>query len=174
MDNPTSFTLSDGVIKWEIYSNENKICSRFSSSEWNLITSLVDSDDEFETLVSQNNFIDCYILKHFKTDAPIAFVLTMNIGLKVDKVFIHGGGWGKSMRLSLLYYRGMILMIEYLLKQSYKIRSSCLITNTRAFRFLHSLGFVKYCTTKTHHYMWINEKRLRVSKIYEYLYPPIL
>lgn len=164
------FICGDNVVGWSHY-NQEIICDRFSFEEWHKIVDDIDTDDKWRHFLSEfDDFVKCYILKEIDCNNSIGFVYLYKESISNKIVSIHGGGWGKSMRLSLLYYRGMILMIKYLLKQSYKVRSSCLITNTRAFRFLHSLGFVKYCTTETHHYMWINEKRLKASRIYEYIY----
>ena len=60
-------------------------------------------------------------------------------------------------------------MIEYLLNQGRKVRTSCFVGNDRALRFLTSIGFVKYHTSDNYHYMWINIKRLQNSKIYKYI-----
>jgi hypothetical protein len=60
-------------------------------------------------------------------------------------------------------------MIETLLSQGKKVRTSCFIDNKRAFRFLRGIGFVPYCYTKTAVYMWINEKQIMQSLIYKRL-----
>ena len=71
------------------------------------------------------------------------------------------------MTSTLFHYRGMMLMIEAILSQGVKVRTACLVTNERAYRFLRSIGFVKYRTTAEVIKMWINEKRLRNSKMYK-------
>lgn len=168
------FTCGDNIVRWDHY-NQEIICDRFPFEEWQKIVDEIDTDDEWQHFLSEySDFVKCYILKDVDCNDSIGFVYLYKESISKKIVSIHGGGWGKSMRLSILYYRGLILMIRHLLNHNYKVRTSCLIINKRALRFLHSLGFVKYYTSKTHYYMWINEKRLKARKVYKYLYPSSL
>lgn len=82
-------------------------------------------------------------------------------------VSFHGGGWGKSVANTLLFYRGMICLVESLLNDGLKVRTACLKGNTVAYRFIKSAGFVNLRNSDTYHYFWINKKRLYSSRIYK-------
>ena len=58
-------------------------------------------------------------------------------------------------------------MLKTLLAKGLKIRTSCIPTNTRAYRFLRSVGFVKYLQTENYIYMRLNEKKFRNNSIYK-------
>ncbi len=159
----------DDKIRWDYYNGE-EVCSKFTFREWHLIASDIDTDEEWKNFLSEyKNFAECYILKTSADNSSIGFVYLYKESQLNKIVSIHGGGWGRSMSLSRLYFRGMILMIETLLAKGYKVRTCCNIDNNNAFCFLRGVGFVKYCTTNTRNYMWINEKRLKNSRIYKYL-----
>ncbi len=162
-------SISDSIIKWEVFSNE-KLCEHFPLEEWKLMVSDIESDKEWGTFLhNYRDFIKCYVLYICKTKQEIGFVYLYNESKHFNVVSVHGGGWGKSTILSIMYYRGILLMIEYLLNQGRKVRTSCFVGNDRALRFLTSIGFVRYLTTENAYYMWINLKRLQNSKIYKYL-----
>ena len=69
----------------------------------------------------------------------------------------------------MLYMQGTMLLIEHLLQQGYKVRTYCAVDNLNAYRFMNSLGFVRYLTTQQKIYQWINLKRLYKSAMYNYL-----
>ena len=162
-------SISDSIIKWEVFSNE-KLCEHFPLEEWKLMVSDIESDKEWSTFLHDyRDFIKCYILYIRKTKQKIGFVYLYNESKLFNVISVHGGGWGKGTKMSLMYYRGLLLMIEYLLSQRKKVRTSCFVGNDRALRFLTSIGFVRYLTTDNSHYMWINQKRLQNSKIYKYI-----
>lgn len=161
--------IEDSVIRWDLFRNE-QLCEKFPPNEWKLMVSDISSNDEWRKFIAHNQeLVRCYILRTCANKEDIAFVYLYNEKGIFDVVSIHGGGWGRSMRLSLLYYRGLILMIETLLSQGKKVRTSCFIDNKRAFRFLRGIGFVPYCYTQTAIHMWINEKKLIQSPIYKHL-----
>jgi hypothetical protein len=81
-------------------------------------------------------------------------------------VSIHGGGWENP----IMYYRGYILMIEYLLAQGLKVRTCCQLSNPAAIRFSRSVGFVPYRYTKDEVFMWNSTRRLKDSKLYKRFY----
>ena len=160
----------DSIVRWDYY-NEEDIFEKFSSEEWQMMVRDVYSADEWKKFVIEySDFVDCYILRIQSNSEEIGFIYLYKESLSGHIVSIHGGGWGKSMHLSRLYYRGMMLMVEHLLNKGLKVHTSCKIENERAYRFLHSMGFVKYCSSDRYHYMWINETRLKNSKIYKYVY----
>ena len=63
----------------------------------------------------------------------------------------------------------MIRLVESLLNDGLKVRTACLISNTIAYRFIKSAGFVNYRNSDTYHYFGINKKRLYSSRIYKSL-----
>lgn len=163
-------SCEDCIIRWVDYKQE-AICSNFSNNDWQLIASDIHTDEEWRKFVVEYcELIECYILETKNDDKPIAFIYLYKDSISNNVISIHGGGWGKSIHLSILYYRGLIVMIRFLLNKGIKVRTSCQLGNDRALRFLKSIGFVKYESSDTYHYMWINEKRLTNSAIYKRLY----
>lgn len=160
---------SDGVVEWHKYTGGEHLCKRFPLPEWHLIVSDVDTDEELEDILRNSTYVNCYTLKISKSHETIGFVYTKHEDDYGRIRSVHGGGWGKSTRLSLLYYRGLILMVHILLRKGIKVRTSCLKVNIHALRFLCSIGFVPYFYTDTYVYMWISEKRLYGSRIYKHL-----
>ncbi len=167
---PSVAIASDGVVEWHKYTDGECLCKHFPLAEWHLIVSDVDTDEEWEDILRNSTYVNCYTLKMSKSQETIGFVYTKHEDDYGRIRSVHGGGWGKSTRLSFLYYRGLILMVRTLLQDGIKVRTSCLKGNIRALRFLRSIGFVPYFYTDTYVYMWISEKRLNNSKIYKYLY----
>ena len=155
------------LLRWDLYDGES-LCNRFDIQEWNKMVSDIYSDAEWKKFLTEYNaVVKCYILRTNYDDKEIAFVYLYNESGSFDIVSIHGGGWDKSIALSILYYRGLILMIETLLVKNVKVRTTCTMNNTRAYKFLRSIGFVKYRSVDDVIYMWINEKRLKQSSIYK-------
>lgn len=166
-----SCIISDGVIYWALYDGTEKVCTRFDKEEWHLAVSDIDTDEEFAEVVNTCQTIKCYILRLCCDDSSIAFIYTKYIDERNRVVSIHGGGWGRSFSSSRHYCRGVILMVKHLLEQGLKVQTSCLLENKRAYRLMHSIGFVKYRIDKGYVDMWINKERLHRSKMYSYLYP---
>lgn len=163
------YTCGDNIIRWDYYYKET-ICDKFSLEEWHKIVSDIDSEEDWQSFLSDyRDFVTCYILRQVGCKEPIGFVYLYKESTTNKILSIHGGGWGKSMHLSLLYFRGFVVFIENLLDKGIKVRTSCFVGNDRALRFLTSIGFVRYLTTENAYYMWINIKRLQNSKIYKYL-----
>lgn len=160
-------TLNDSVIRWDLFNNED-IFSKFKPNEWSLIVSDIYSQQEWQNFI--NDYCDlvcCYVMRTCRDNREIAFVYLYNeVGI-FEIVSIHGGGWDKSLCSSLYYYRGLILIIKELISQNIKVRTSCFENNYRAYKFLRSVGFVRYNTSNGMIYMWINKRRLQSSKIYK-------
>lgn len=158
--------LSDGLIKWEPFSREEKICERFPLDVWHQIVHDVDSDEEWGNFLEKSQFVKCYILRQCSNNESIAFIYTMQENFKGTIVSIHGGVWGSP----LLHFRGYILMLKNLLEQDLKVRTYCNKSNSAAIRFDKSVGFVPYRYTENEVFMWITEKRLKGTKLYKRYY----
>ena len=158
--------LSDGLIKWEPFSREEKICERFPLDVWHQIVHDVDSDEEWGNFLEKSQFVKCYILRKCSNNESIAFIYTMQENFKGTIVSIHGGVWGSP----LLHFRGYILMLKNLLEQDLKVRTYCNKSNSAAIRFDKSVGFVPYRYTENEVFMWITEKRLKGTKLYKRYY----
>lgn len=156
--------LSDGTIKWVPYCRGEIVCKRYSLDDWHKIVHDIDSDEEWADFLEESFFVKCYVLKHCSNNESIAFAYVMQENYEGTIVSIHGGGWGSSS----LHFRGYILMLKHLLEKGLKVRTYCHLTNTTAIRFDRSVGFVPYRYTKDEVFMWIDEKRLKNSKIYKY------
>lgn len=162
-------SIEDAIVRWELYRGES-LCDRFPIDQWRLMVTDIESDAEWRDFVNKyKDFVRCYILRSNSDNDEIAFVYLYNESGNFDTVSIHGGGWDRSIKSTMYYYRGFMLMIESLMAQGRKVRTSCFIDNIRAFRFLRSVGFMPYMRSQTTVYMWINEKRLKNSSIYKRL-----
>ena len=161
--------VEDAVVRWELYRGE-ALCDRFPIDQWRLMVTEIETDKEWRDFVDKyKDFVRCYILRSVSDNEEVAFVYLYNESGNFDIVSIHGGGWDRSIKSTMYYYRGLILMISSLIAEGRKVRTSCYIDNIRAFRFLRSVGFVPYMRSQTTIYMWINEKRLKNSSIYKRL-----
>lgn len=157
--------IADGIVKWVPYSREEIICGRYSLDDWHKAVHDIDSDKEWANFLEQHPDVKCYTLKLCSNDRSIAFIYILQEDFEGKIFSIHGGGWENY----LMYYRGFMLMIQHLLDKSVKVRTYCQLSNPQAIRFVRSVGFVPYRYTDEEVLMWINEKRLKSSKIYKYL-----
>lgn len=159
--------ISDDYVKWVSYREEEKICERFSLDQWHCAVHDIDSDKEWAIFLSESWIVKCYVLKLCSNEKSLAFLYTMQEDSQGNVLSVHGGGWENP----LMYYRGYILMIKYLLDQGLKVRTYCQLSNPSAIRFSRSVGFVPYRYTEEEVFMWISEKRLKSSKLYKRFYP---
>lgn len=162
-------TISDEYIRWEPYHKQVPICSQFPLDTWHLIVSDIDSDRQWNEFIdSYLNVVACFLLYCVGDVKPLGFIYIFFEDPEKRIVSLHGGGWEQSIRASMTYYKGMIRLIQTLLKLKIKVRSQCLLINNRANKFLHSIGFVKYHQDAQNIYFYINEKRLqnRISARY--------
>lgn len=163
-----NFPCGDDVIRWDSYNNEF-VCNRFSIDEWHKMVCDIDTEDEWQSFLSDfSEFVKCYILKKNDTNEAIGFVYLYKESPSSQVVSIHGGIWD-SKTSALLAYRAIFVLIEQLFREGIKVRTSCLIENKPASRFIRGIGFVKYYSSHTHTYMWINQKHLNSNPIYKRL-----
>lgn len=83
--------LSDGLIKWEPFSREEKICERFPLDVWHQIVHDVDSDEEWDNFLEKSQFVKCYILRQCSNNESIAFIYNHTVlatKLLTDEVFM--------------------------------------------------------------------------------------
>ena len=158
--------LSDNIVKWIPYSRDEIICGRYSLDEWHNAVHDIDSDEEWANFLEDSYIVKCYILKSCINDKSIAFLYIKKEELRGKIVSVHGGGWGSHM----MHYRGYILMLKYLLGQGIKVRTTCLLSNTKAIRFSRSVGFVPYRYTEDEVFMWISEDKLKKCRLYRRFY----
>lgn len=158
--------LSDGIIKWVPYSRNEIICGRYSLDDWHKAVHDIDSEEDWANLLENSYLVKCYVLKLCSNDKSIAFLYTIQEDY-AGKIFsVHGGGWENP----LMYYRGYILMLKFLLDKGLKIRTYSWLSNLAAIRFSRSVGFLPYRYSSEEVFMWINEKRLKSTKLYKRFY----
>lgn len=163
--------ISDSVIEWKPYKNGDDIVSKFSAEDWHKIASDVDSEEVLQNLFEQHpDKIRGYVLYEVASSTPIAFVYILKEYSKRRTVSYHGGGWNRSPKLALLYYRGCILLIKRILESGIRVHTTTANDNKRAFKFMHSMGFVPFRKTDEKTYQWVSLKRLLNSKIYKRLF----
>lgn len=162
-------SISDDKIKWEPFSNET-LCSRFSFDSWHKMVADIDNDKDWAQFLGEySDLVRCYVLYCKLDNEPIAFAYILQEDEDGKIVSFHGGGWCRSVKHTMLYYRGMIRLVESLLERGLKVRTACKLDNIIAYRFIKSAGFVNYRNGEKYHHFWANEKRLYNSKIYRYL-----
>lgn len=148
-------------IEWRERSSE-EIFDRFEPSEWLKIFSDCESRESFENFANAG-FGKCWIAYDTEAAQPLAFIFIYT--MENDSVAIfHGGGWSKQPTTN---YICMTTLLNKLFGMRYRIRTSCLRDNKVAFRFLHSVGFIKYRTEGNYDFLWLSEKRFKQSLIYQ-------
>lgn len=159
--------IEDSFVVWEPYHKDVHLCDRFSVEQWKQIAGDISSDAEWAEFIGRYvNSVKCWVLRNRATNHHIAFVYLFNEGDCWQKVSIHGGGW----KTPLMYYRGYVLMLKYLLNQGIKIQTYCQLSNPVAIRFSRSVGFVPYRYSEDEVFMWLSKKTLKRSKLYKRFY----
>lgn len=158
--------ITDETVKWVPYSKDEIICGRYSLADWHKAVHDLDSDEEFADVLDNTHLLKCYVLKLCSDNKSIAFLYTIQEDLSGKVFSVHGGGWENP----LMYYRGYILMLKHLLEKGFKIRTYCQLSNPVAIRFSRSVGFVPYRYSTDEVFMWINERRLKSTKLYKRFY----
>ncbi len=163
--------MPDSKIRWERYADGNGVIDKFSKEDWHKIASDIDSEEELrELLESFPHKIQAFVLYENGTNEAIGFIYLLKERRNYKTLSYHGGGWKRSIKFTYLYLRGTILMIEHILSQGYKVQTYCSIENSKAYKFMQSLGFVKYSIAESCIRQWINTKRLRNSLIYKKIF----
>lgn len=157
----------DKYISIRPYSSDVKIVELFGLKSWFKIEDEFSSDEEWSLFLNTYpNFVDCFIFYENSTGEPFSFIFVLHEYDDIKKVSVHGGGWKNGMHYTKLNYRALFLFAETLFAMGFKIRTSCLINNNNAFRFLKGAGFVRYRKNERLSEMYLLEKRMRNSKIY--------
>ena len=165
-----NLSITDTFIEWKSFSESGlDVCKRFPLDTWHRIVEEFRTDDEWRTYLKEYaDYVQCYILYRCNDNVPIAFSFFLQEDEKGQVVSIHGGGW--KHRNTLLYYRGLIALIQALLNAKIKVRTTCLKDNKVAARFILSVGFVKYKDSVNSLQFWINDRRLHNSKVYKRIF----
>lgn len=160
--------FSDKYISIKPYSSDVKIVEYFGLDSWLKIEDEFSSDEEWSSFLNTYpDFVDCFVFYEKSTDTPFAFIFVLHEWLDCKmKVSVHGGGWRSGMHYSKLNYRALFLFAEQLFTMGFKIRTSCLLNNDNAFRFLKGAGFVRYRKNERISEMYLLEKRMKQSEIY--------
>ena len=159
-----SFPLpSDGRVNWRRRTNE-PLMDFFKETDWLSIFSDLTSAEELEDFMNMDCG-QCFVAYNPVSDTPFGFVYVYAEDERTKKVSIHGGGWLPNH--AMLNYRAYILMVEALLQQGFKVRTACKLNNEKAFRFNKGIGFINHYTSKNYRYLWISEKQLHSSHIYQ-------
>lgn len=159
--------ISDQLVEWNTFRPADEVKTNFSQHDWYNIVDDIHSDREWELfLSSHSDFVLCYVLKRCDTKKAIAFIYLMFEYDDANVLSIHGGGWDEPV----LYYRGYVLILKFLLEIGYKVRTYCSLANTSAIRFSRSVGFIPYRYTDSKVYMWISEKTLKRTMLYKRFY----
>ena len=168
MANSTTAIISDRIVKWVPYNPNDILVSRFTYEDWHKIADDINSDQEWGQLIETNrDFVLCYILLRCDNCNPIAFVYLLKEDDNRKILSIHGGGWDSP----ILYCRGYILILRYLLNNGYWIRTSVSLDNQPSLKLNQAIGFTTYRKQENKAHMSINLKRLISSRIYPFFFP---
>lgn len=150
-------------IEW--YSIKNiKSENMFSETDWSKIFT------DLSSYLEVNEFLSlgcgqCFVARNLLNNEDFAFVFICLEDYKANKIVFHGGGWKQGN--TMLHYTALVYLLERLFKRGYKIRTSCLRSNQKAFRFIHSVGFINHYTSENYHYFWLPYKRFINTNIYK-------
>lgn len=150
-------------IEWYTVKNI-KSENMFSKTDWAKIFADLSSCLEIDKFISLG-YGQCFIARNLITNEDFAFVFVYLEDYKTNKIVFHGGGWKNGN--TMLHYTALVYLLEKLFKRGYKIRTSCLRSNQKAFRFIHSVGFINHYTSENHHYFWLPYKRFINTNIYK-------
>ena len=153
----------DSVIKWQKYQGEN-LMSFFSDEDWHRIFPDIFTYEQLCEFFSWSSGV-ASVAYEKKSNKPFAFLYVYIENSQKRIVEIHGGGWYSGSVL--LHYHSLFLMLDTLLAEGLKIRTACIPTNARAYRFLRSVGFVKYLQTENYIYMWLSIRKLKNNFLYK-------
>lgn len=166
MDNNIKYY--DSFIVWRTFSNEINLFEKFSLNEWNqIISGFTNNQEWLDYIQKYKNIINCYILYNRNTSKIIGFSIIIIEDYKKKICSFHGGGCSRGTLEKILYFRGVICLLSNIIKEYPKIRSACYKGNTKAYRFLSKIGFVKYYEMDDVYKFWINKKRLTTSSLYQ-------
>ena len=150
---------------WKPFSGE-MIVSRFKQENFGKILSEINSDAELQSFLALDYVHGMVAYK--ETGCPVAFAILIDDMDDMKKINIHGGCWSGS---ALDSYHAIFSLIENLFDSGHSVRTSCTLNNHRAYRFLHSVGFVNHYTSKNYHYFWLPYKRFVNTPIYKWFHP---
>lgn len=159
----SNIVAEDSAIIWQKYQREN-LMSFFSDEDWHRIFLDVYTHEHLNEFFCRSTGV-AFVAYDKKSNSPFAFLYIYIEDAKKQVVSIHGGGWQHTNLL--LHYHSLFLMLEALLSKNIKIHTSCIPNNFRAYRFLRSVGFIKYMQTENHIYFWLSAKKMRKSPIYQ-------
>ncbi len=136
----------------------------FSEKDWGKIFPDLSSFNDVDVFLSKG-YGQCMVAYNHTVKTNFAFIFLYCEDEHRKIISFHGGGLLKNN--SMQHYVALVALIDELFASGYKIRTSCLIENVVAFRFLHSVGFMKYRSTLYYSYMWLPYKRFIETPIYK-------
>ncbi len=152
--------MRNGRVEWKRRSTED-IFNLFEPQEWHKIFADITTREQFEDFLS-SGVGECWVAYDKQKDKAIAFV-HLHMAGRGDNVVVHGGSWTDNPSIN---YISLLCILDSIFSQGFGIRTSCLCENKKAYRFLHSVGFVKYRTADGYHYLWLDENRFRNTVVY--------
>ena len=163
--------VNDSLLNWRQYKDTDAVVSKFTIYDWHRIASDIDTEEEFATLLhTYPDRIVGLVLCHNVTGECVAFAYLLDEGGPCYAVSLHGGGWGNGLGHSLLFFRGVILLVGNLLEKGCDVITYCSKDNSRAYKFMGAVGFIPYEVKDNRVYMRVNIERLRRCKPYSRFY----
>ena len=129
------------LIEWRYCRSEVKIRDQFNYDDWHKIVKDIETDEDLFR-ANEKGYIALYVVKRRDQKKPFGFVFILVEDPKKNIVSIHGGGWDRKYKY--LFPNAFLLMNRYLLDSGIKVRTSCLIGNTKAMKFIRACGFKIY------------------------------
>lgn len=150
-------------IEWRIVRNVSAE-NMFSETDWAKIFTDASSYLEVNEFLSKG-YGQCFVARNLLNNEDFAFVFIYMRDFKENTIVFHGGGWKNGN--TMLHYTALVYLLDKLFRKGYKIRTSCLLSNKKAFRFIRSVGFVNHYTSENYHYFWLPYKRFINTNIYK-------
>lgn len=152
--------MSIDRVEWRKRTTED-IYSFLDIQQIQKIFSDVSTREDFDSFLGMG-IGEFWILYDIQKNQPIAFT-HLHLTAKGNNIEVHGGSWASNL---LMTYKGFLALLDKLFSMGYGIRTSCLCNNQIAFRFLHSVGFIKYRKDNAFNYMWLDKNRFKNTSIY--------
>ena len=143
--------------------NQDSIRQNFTKEDWEMIFYDVEEQILKDWAASYN--IDRMLLMavDMKSGKSFGFICIQESHNKPLFVCFHGGVWNHGIKDQLLGYEATDLILRFLVDNHMDVFVTCYKWNTKANRFLNSLGFVDYYRDEKLYYKKLKEECLNTN-----------
>ena len=153
--------IKNDKVGFRMYNpNQDAIHQNFTIEDWDMVFYDVDELLLKDWAASYN--IDRMLLMavDMKSGMSFGFICIQELHNKPFSVCFHGGVWNHGIKEQLLGFEAADLILRFLVDNRMDVFVTCYRWNTKANRFLNSLGFVDYCYDERLCYKKLDVERL--------------